>query len=387
MSNADRRRAQGLLGVLVGLLGGCSLLVDLSGYGPLATTPDAAAPDASMDAPDGAPCHADLTSDPSHCGACDHDCHGGSCTAGTCDALVIASGRVAPEYVAVQGTRVYWNESGPGLGLFTVDLSAPGAAMPLVQADVTGQVVIHGGDLYWATLGQIQRCPLPGNCFSAEVVAALSPSNLFPHHFAVGDARVYVAVESTNPAYWLVELFDLAAGADAGPSRTIVADAVPAEVDVTAYELFFVTNHGSSSIGNLWGPLADGGIGKLFSGVLPASVQIGDASVFFSVRGFHEAPPDGRVLRQDFDSGVTTEIVSNVIAGTVRVADGVVVYADLGARRIVRVASDGGSPLVLWSSATEDPVSITLADGYVYLSTANGPGPSGANGRVLRFPM
>jgi hypothetical protein len=55
----------------------------------------------------------DTQSDSANCGACGHDCLGGSCAAGACQPVTLATA-TAPQGVAVDATNVYWTNSTTG---------------------------------------------------------------------------------------------------------------------------------------------------------------------------------------------------------------------------------------------------------------------------------
>jgi hypothetical protein len=80
---------------------------------PDASTDDASA-DAALDANDGeaAPgCSLDLTTDNHNCGSCGHDCLGGACTDGECQAYAIATDLLNPRSIAIDDTNVYLRAS------------------------------------------------------------------------------------------------------------------------------------------------------------------------------------------------------------------------------------------------------------------------------------
>lgn len=103
--------------VLTALSAACAGVIGIdppSGAQP-ATAPEASAspPNDAATKPEAAgerSCHADLASDPSHCGACGHDCAGGDCKAGRCQPLaVVLSSRT--ERFTVRAGSIFWYES------------------------------------------------------------------------------------------------------------------------------------------------------------------------------------------------------------------------------------------------------------------------------------
>jgi hypothetical protein len=54
------------------------------------------------------PCGADTDVDPRNCGACGHDCQGGACVSGVCQAFAFGANQQSPIRVAVTGDDVVW---------------------------------------------------------------------------------------------------------------------------------------------------------------------------------------------------------------------------------------------------------------------------------------
>lgn len=59
---------------------------------------------------DGSAC-VDTTSNPQHCGACGHDCLGGSCAAGKCQPVVLWTAPSPPLEIRLTSTRLVWREA------------------------------------------------------------------------------------------------------------------------------------------------------------------------------------------------------------------------------------------------------------------------------------
>lgn len=53
-------------------------------------------------------CTTSTDTDPKHCGACNHDCAGGSCVGGMCQPVALQANVDAPAAIAVNSTAVFW---------------------------------------------------------------------------------------------------------------------------------------------------------------------------------------------------------------------------------------------------------------------------------------
>ncbi len=193
----------------------------------------------------GASC-VDLESDPAHCGACDHDCQGGSCEGGICQAVAIGEGLKSPQMIAVGGgfvfavaanqvlrvptsggpteivateaagylvagvaadaERVYWVYGGSppelryapvtGGEIVTVDTTTA----PPVAWSMGANLALGASGIYWSYNAGIGRAALDGS--NAGVFLAL-PSGT-ARSLALDDAFVYWTGEDAGPGLWKV---------------------------------------------------------------------------------------------------------------------------------------------------------------------------------------
>jgi hypothetical protein len=287
-----------------------------------------APPDADRDA---GPC-VDVTVNPRHCGACGHDCVGGSCAGGTCQPFPLTTEKGKIEALAVDATHLYWSNSASG-DVKRVPI-AGGAAEPVFDGpdgvSPGKQIGVHQGSVYFVSEvddGSVLRCPVTG-------CAASGPEVVVPN-LARPDFVTVVASASL-----LFGEFDTPNGR---VGRCVLPCAGNVEF-VAGSELFPIAG-------------AAGGDTIAWSTLQPG---------FGSVRAkLGDAPP------------LTVE--ADVPAVAIAIAGEEIVYADRG--RGPRVAlRDGGSKRYLAPFSTQTE-SLVVDGNDVYFTDTAEPG------RVLRCPL
>ncbi|SRR5579883_300551 len=122
---------------------------------------------------------ADLQIDENNCGRCGHDCQGGSCLAGQCQPIVLASNQGHPSGIALSPTNVYWTNNSP-TGSVAMTSTAGGAVTTLAsdQNSPIG-ISIDASNAYWVNYGSaaapdgaVMRCALAGCGGSPTPVAS-----------------------------------------------------------------------------------------------------------------------------------------------------------------------------------------------------------------------
>ena len=147
--------------------------------GPVGPEGSAADTSPAEPADSGACPTADLQSDPKQCGRCGHDCLGGACTAGTCEAVVMADGLGNPTGLALGPSDVYVTASSTGVVFSLPKLGGAATALASNEKNARGVAVI-GTRLYWGngdyafndagSRGGIWQCMLP-NCTNKQLLA------------------------------------------------------------------------------------------------------------------------------------------------------------------------------------------------------------------------
>jgi hypothetical protein len=156
---------------------------------------DASVPDfsACLSAPDACgECSdaSDASSDPLNCGACGHNCQGGTCVAGACQPVVLASGQGYPQYLAVDGMNVYWTNFNAGTGMKCAKAGCGDnpTQLALGQQNPNG-IAVDSVNVYWPTnAGVVMECAVGGCGQSPTQVAA---SQNLPQAAVADGAFVY----------------------------------------------------------------------------------------------------------------------------------------------------------------------------------------------------
>ncbi len=188
-----------------------------------ATVADASLSDATIDQPDtntsnandagdAGPSCGDTTSDTHNCGACGHDCLGGTCSMSVCRpvSLVTAAQGANPSRLAQDDTFLYWTaqvndrvyrtaKNGGGTVVLTQSTSEP---IP---------VGVDDGGIYWGDIEGIWLCPKAG-CAAGPSFIAPTVEGL-PRGLAVDQGNVYWTEEGAiNVLFAPKDALDASAG-------------------------------------------------------------------------------------------------------------------------------------------------------------------------------
>ena len=142
------------------------------------------------------------TTDPFNCGACGHDCLGGSCTNGRCAPVVLATELGTPTALVVDGTHVYWTNVTAG---DVRRVAIAGGATEMVfdgpPGTILGEGLVRSGSDIYFTIGDadggVYRCPA-GGCGVAGPQAVVAPLTS-PQFLGLADGGVLLVSEQTIP--------------------------------------------------------------------------------------------------------------------------------------------------------------------------------------------
>jgi hypothetical protein len=143
---------------------------------------------------DGGCSGANLQTDPKNCGTCGHDCLGGACMAGVCQAFAIVPAQFGAAEMAVDATHVYWSSVSNGQVLKAAK-DGSGVVVLVTDPDLTPvAVTIDDTSVYWADNsggGSVQACPKTGCDGGARLVTEANLVN--PVSVAVDGTHVFWA--------------------------------------------------------------------------------------------------------------------------------------------------------------------------------------------------
>ncbi len=121
----------------------------------------------------------DTLADPLNCGRCGHDCVGGACTGGKCQAITLSTGHTNVSDMVSEGGRLYFTRSGNNFitgGLFSVKLDGTDLKPhhEVGQNQVCGGAAVAKGKLYFLCTGGATRrllsCDLPACAGTPAIV-------------------------------------------------------------------------------------------------------------------------------------------------------------------------------------------------------------------------
>ena len=130
---------------------------------------------------DGSGCGGDLSSDPQACGACGHDCLGGTCVAGKCQPFALATGQKRPMGLTLDDSFVYWTNYGDD-GMENGEVKRRKKDLTVAVETLAGgqdsprRLAVTASFVYWTNFGTAGKSGIMGcalvNCAPLQITGA-----------------------------------------------------------------------------------------------------------------------------------------------------------------------------------------------------------------------
>ncbi len=299
-------------------------------------------------------CEVNLTNDKHNCGACGHDCGGGTCNNGLCTAWVLATEPSAPQHIALYGNNIYWTLSNA-----IRSVAKTGGTVSSVVWSVTNasDLAIDASGLYWlefSTSGKVRHTQLQGIIITE--VDTTGPN--VPQRIALNSGDVF----------WTVAGF-LAQKSKSGGLATLLASSYASLAPVEVYNdttVVFATTKLGGGIHSV--PVGGGTIRTVAGGDYIQDFALSSAG------GVYFAPRDGKLYRASLSGGFQFTLATGLnqpVAG-IAADDKSVFYTEFTAGNVQQLGLLAGVPVTRFHNG--DSLTQVLSDGTMVFfidSTAN----------------
>lgn len=123
----------------------------------------------------------DLDNDGANCGTCGHDCLGGSCNAGRCKPVILASG-VTPYAIALDGQNVYWTNDDTVRKCAKSGCNGKPVVFPSYRGPFPsmggGAIAVDSHNVYWIAGSALLMCDAESCSQSTILVSPVSSDSL-----------------------------------------------------------------------------------------------------------------------------------------------------------------------------------------------------------------
>jgi hypothetical protein len=351
-----------------------------------ATPADAACPPPEMQC--GAQC-IPVDSDPANCGACGHDCLGGSCAGGLCEVTELATVSTGSwRGLSVDDTHIYWVDQydytpwrrAKDLGTPPEQLVPPGTLY------ATRAPVLDGGYIYLTDFiccnygGRVWRLPRAGGML--EQLGMWGSSGGPAMNLAVDATSIYVGAVPTNEVYSFPK---------AGGSQTLIAalgNVMVVAVDDS--DLYIAAaSPGATLAGQLARtPKAGGGpVSPLFTvdpPQTPVALSLTDDDAFLATTTLMGGTETGGLYRVSKATGAETDVAVGPGVGDVTADSAGIAWVELSSPGRVWVGDLAGGAPALRATGYDGVIAVAVDAMYVYWMTAGMGGASPAH--VYRVP-
>jgi hypothetical protein len=316
----------------------------------------------------------DFTSDPHNCGACGHDCLGGSCTASMCQPTFLVTNPKFPGGIALDSDNLYW---GDGNGINQVPLGG-GAHSPLGNLSHAWGLALLGGMIY-ATDFQLSVWGVPVSGGSAVKIAD-SPSGLVMA-LAADASNVYFTTWSNGAGgtSGVIEQAPIGGGGptlslgsiDYGRSQRAPVSPWPFNVSVQGDHVYWTNPGSGDASGAVMRALIGGGTPEAIASpqLYPWAIATDATYVYWTNLGTEGNNfTDGAVMKMPLAGGTATFVVASLTAPNTIALDATQIYFSSNSTSVSRVPITGGNPTPLGSVNGVSPVHLAVDATSVYWS-------------------
>ena len=318
---------------------------------------------AHCSASDAAGCEANLGTDPSHCGACGHDCQGGDCTARQCQPLVLARDQGKPGNIVVDANNAYWTNEMTG-SVTRVGLQG-GRVTVLASGILNPNYLTLAGDVVYGSAfapdGGIYSVGTDGGAFT--IVA----SSDRPNQVVVKDTAIYWAEQGDGGATGGV----VEAPVGGGARVPLVTNQIGPEGLVIVGSQLIFTDFDNKGTTVRAAPVTGGAARVVATGKSPFGIASDGTYVYWTDRLLKQ------LLRTKIDDGATTLLLTSDDPHFVVLDDTNAYMTDGTSGKVLSVPLIGGSPTII-ASGQGKPVGIAVDTKSVYFTDEQG-------GRVVKI--